>query len=187
MWLFPHGFQPVGWWVECVNLSIRRRVEMPFTLAQANVLEVQQLKSPSTFVRGARHGQGRLEGRQLRGWSPAGLFNQPCNSAGDHQDQRKRTSFFRLTFNRPTYFLQAVAALKASTLCRVQSKGRAALYGWLWFGCSTTQPWCPGQGGVCVCVSYPENAHKDLGASTATARSSVLRMAESIWQKSIHQ
>lgn len=42
---------------------------MPFTLAQANVLEVkvQQLKSPSTFVRGARHGQGRLEGRQLRG------------------------------------------------------------------------------------------------------------------------
>lgn len=89
-------------------------------------------------------GRGRLEGRQLRGWSPAGLLNQPGNSAGDHQDQRKRTSFFRLTFNRPTYFLQTVAALKTGTLCHVQSKGCAAPYGWLWFGCSTTQPWCRG-------------------------------------------
>lgn len=42
---------------------------MSFILGQVNVLEVkpQQLKSPSTFVQGALHGQGRLEGHQLRG------------------------------------------------------------------------------------------------------------------------
>lgn len=35
--------------------------------------------------------------------------------------------------------------------------------------------------------SEPENAHEDLGASTATACGSVLQVAESVQQKSIHQ
>lgn len=35
--------------------------------------------------------------------------------------------------------------------------------------------------------SEPENAHEDLGASTATVCGSVLQVAESVQQKSIHQ
>lgn len=47
---------------------------------------------------------------QLNEWSPR---------------SEKKDFFFKLTFNFPTYFLQTVAALKASTSCCAQSKGRS--------------------------------------------------------------
>ena len=65
---------------------MRRRVEVPFILGQANVLEVklQQLKSPSTFVQELCAGRGRLEGRQLGMITCRSLQPAQHNSAGDH-------------------------------------------------------------------------------------------------------